>query len=199
MLSLLLALAAPALAAPQVECLEGHRVDVSSDLITVYDGLPYAIWIPWELGIGVQATWGSPAWADVPCLRLGVRNQTFVDMVFLDPTGPESGWELQDKLGPVVGGGAGLGRFELSGFIWPGVRITHVQQRADYPDVGVVGRYGATGIRPTLYLHSVLRVRIVEGLHAHLDGNWAPLFPAREYGWYANRVLGIGLSASPRR
>jgi len=36
-----------------------------------------------------------------------------------------------------------------------------------------------------------------EGWGVHIDGQWSPLLPSREYGWYYNRVLGAGVSWQP--
>lgn len=193
MLSVLLA-ASVAAAGIRDRCDGASRVSVGTDVLTLYDSYLGASWFLEEPGWDGMWTTGLSA---MPCLRLGVREHAFLSLIDLDPGAAASGWELQNKLSAAVGSELSGRRWSVGGYLLPGARLTVVRQVADYPDAGIDQGYTGVGLLPSLYLYQVSRVWITRRVGLHVDLQWSPIFPYREYGWYSNRVLGVGLSFRP--
>jgi len=175
-------------------CVSTPRTHVGVDAVTLYDGTLWSAWLLFQPA--ADAMW-TAALDRHPCLRLGLREHVYLDLLWLDPGGPESGWELQNKLTAAVGTELERRRWSMGAYLLPGFRLTVVHQRATFDAWDIDRAYTAAGVLPALYLYQITRFSIIGRLGVHADVQWSPIYPYREYGWYSNRLIGLGISVWP--
>ena len=149
---------------------------------------------PWDVWMGTDAdVLFSRSFAKPRCLRWGSR----AHVSWVSPWREEGvlGIEAVAKTQMVIGyQGMVWEQVAMGGYLLGGAKIHHVRQRVSYPERNIDSNYTSTAVLPALSLYMTVDVFPRENLGVHLNVSLPLMDYEREFYWYNNRLVGVGLS-----